>query len=166
MNESCGVFHASSIGCWVWAVESQMEMEVGEFLFQSMEIVEVEHLVECTCAIEIMHLAIGSVQCFGHVHDLCTQRSHTCTTANPYHFLLAVEMWMEIAERTTHNNLVAWFKREDVRRSNTWIHIHKSTAIWFEWRSCNTYGQHEDITFCRIVRHRIGTDCWLCIGTF
>ena len=91
-----------------------MEVEVGEILLELMEIIEIEHLVESTGTIEVVHLTVTAVERAGHVHDLCTQRSHTSTTADPDHFLLRVEMGMEVTVGTTHDNLVAGLECEDV----------------------------------------------------
>ena len=158
MHEACGVFHACGIGCGIGTVESQVEMEVGEILLQTEEVLEIEHLVERTRTIEIVHLAIGGMERLGHVHNLRTERSHTGTTTNPDHLLLRVEVRMEVAERTTHNHLVAGFQREDVRRSDTGVHIHEAAAIGLERRCGNTHGEHEHVTLSRVVGHRVGTD--------
>src|SRR5574344_2786308 len=97
MHESSGVFHSCCIGSGVGTVECQVEVEVGILLLQSEEVVEIEHLVECACAIEVVHLAVGSVQRLGHVHNLRAQRSHTSTTTYPYHLLLGADVRMEVA---------------------------------------------------------------------
>ena len=114
MHESSGVFHSCCIGSGVGTVECQVEVEVGIFLLQSEEVVEIEHLVQCSRTIEIVHLAVGSVQSLCHVHNLRTQRSHTGTTTYPYHLLLRVEVRMEITVRTAHHHLVTRFEGEDV----------------------------------------------------
>ena len=114
MNEACGVLHACGIGSRVGTVEGEVEMEVGVFLLQSEEVVELEHFVKGACAIEVVHLTIGSVQSLGHVHDLSAQRSHTGTTTYPNHLAIRVEMRMEVAVRSTHHYLVAWLQGEDV----------------------------------------------------
>ena len=67
-------------------------------------------------------------------------------------------MWVEVAERSTHNHLVARFQREDVRRSDTWVHIHETALVGLEWRCGDTNGKHKYITLGRIVGHRVGTD--------
>ena len=87
-----------------------MEVEVGILLLQAEEVVEIEHLVEGAGTIEVVHLAILRVERLGHVHDLCTQRSHTGTTTDPNHLALRVEMRMEVAVRATHDHLVAWLQ--------------------------------------------------------
>ena len=90
-------------------------MEVGEVLFQLLEVFQIEHLVESACTIERVHFAITAIQRTGHVHDLRTEGSHTGTTTDPNHFFLRIEMGMEVAIRTTHDYFVAGFKRKDVR---------------------------------------------------
>ena len=86
--EAGGVGNTCLISCRIRTVEGKVEMEIGELLLQLMEVVKIEHLVEGTSAIEIMHLAVSGVEGLGHVHYLCTERSHTCATAYPYHLLL------------------------------------------------------------------------------
>ena len=92
-----------------------------------------------------------------HVHDLRTQRSHTGTTADPNHFFLAVEVRMEVAVRAAHRHLVTRFQREDVRRSDTRVHIHETATVGLERRRGDTHGQHEHVAFGRIVGHGVGT---------
>ena len=62
-------------------------------------------------------------------------------------------MWMEVAERTAHDHLVARFQREDVRRSDTRVDIHEARAVGLERRRSDTHGQHEDVALGRIVGH-------------
>ena len=130
-----------------------MEVEVGIFLLQTQEVVEVEHLVQRTCTIEVVHLAVRGMQRLCHVHNLSTQRSHTGTATNPYHLLLRVEVRVEVAERTAHNHLVAGFQREDVRRGNTRVDIHEAALVGLERWCGDTHGQHEDVALGGIVGH-------------
>ena len=144
-----------------------MECEVREVFFDLQEVLQIEYFVQRTGTIEVRHLTIGNVQCLRQVHDLCTQRSHTGTTTNPHHFLLRVEYRMEVSVRTTHDNLVTWFQREDIRRSDTRHYIHKSGTLFFRFErwSSDTYSQHDTVTFRRIVGHRVSTDCFLIVLT-
>ena len=158
MDEARSVLDSSCIGCRIRTVQSQVEVEVRILFFQAQEVVEIEYLVQCTSTIEIVHLTIGGMQRLGHVHDLSAQRSHTSTTTNPNHLLLRVEVWVEVAIRTTHNHLIARLQREDVRRCDTWVHLHEATLVGLERRCSDTNGQHEHITFGRIVCHRVCTD--------
>ena len=87
VDEAGGVGYASFVGCWVGTVEGQMEVEVGEVLFELMEVVEVEDFVEGAGAIEVVHLSVGAVERARQVHNLCTKRSHTGATANPNHLV-------------------------------------------------------------------------------
>ena len=114
MNEACCVFYTSSVGSRIRTVERKMEVEVGELLLQSEEVVKIEHLVERAGTIEIVHLTVGGVQSLRHVHNLSAQRSHTGTTTYPYHLTLGVEVGMEVTIRTAHDNLVARLEGEDV----------------------------------------------------
>src|SRR5574344_868958 len=93
-----------------------------------------------------------------HVHDLCTERSHTCSTANPYHLFLRVKYRMEISIRSTHNNFISWFKSKDIRRGDT-RHYFLETDLRFRFeRRCSyTHSQHNTVTFGWIVCHRICT---------
>ena len=166
MDEARRIFHACGICCGIWTVECQVEVEVGILLLQSEEVVKIEDLVERTSTIEVVHLTVGGVERLRHVHDLRTERGHTGTTTYPDHLTFGVEVRVEITERSAHRHLVAWFQREDIRRSNTGIHIHEAALVGFEWRSSNTHGEHEHITLSRIVGHGVCTDGRLGIHAF
>ena len=86
VNKARSVLHACCISSWIRTVKCQVETEIGEFLFNCQEIFKIEHFVKRTCYIEIVHDAICCAKCFGHVHDLSTQRSHTSATTYPHHF--------------------------------------------------------------------------------
>ena len=99
-SEALVVLHALSICNGVLAVEREVEVEVRELLLQLPEVLKEERLAESACAVEEVELAVGSVQRLCHVHDLSTQRSHTCTTTNPNHLLARSEVRVEVAVRT------------------------------------------------------------------
>ena len=161
MNETSCIFHTSSISSRIWTVECQVEVEVREVFLQSEEIIQIEYFIQSTCTIEIVHLTIGGMQRLTHMHNLCTQRSHTGTTTYPNHLALRIKDRMELSIRTAHSHLVAWLQTEDVRRSNTWTNIHKAHLwFWLKRRCCNTDGQHEAVALSRIVSHRVSTDSW------
>ena len=143
-----------------------MELEVGEILFNLQEVFQIEHFIQCTCTVEVIHHAICSVQCLRHMHNLCTQRSHTGTTADPHHLLLGVEYRMEVSVRATHGYLITRFQGKDIRRSDTRHYIHEARALVFrlERRRGDTYRQHNAVAFGRIVGHRIGTDGFFVIA--
>ena len=166
MNESGSVFYTSCICYRVRTVQSQVEVEVREVFFQSKEVFQIEYFVQCTSTVEVVQFAVCSMQCTSHMHNLCTKRSHTGTTTDPNHFFLRIEDWVEVSVRTTHQHLVTRFQSKDVRRSDTRIYIHKSATVWFERRSSDTYCQHEHVTFCRIVGHRVSTDSFFRVLTF
>ena len=58
MHKARCVLDAGGIGGRVGTVQGQMEPEIGEFLFQLQEVVQVEHLVEGACAVEEVHDAV------------------------------------------------------------------------------------------------------------
>ena len=89
-------------------------MEVGELLLKLPEILHEEGFIQATGTIEEVELTVGAMQRLRHVHDLRAERSHTCSSTNPNHLLLRVEMGMEISIRTTHHYLVAGLQTEDV----------------------------------------------------
>ena len=91
-----------------------MELEVGELFFELQEIVKIEHFVESTCSVEIIHRAVGSLQRLKQPHYLRTQRGHAGTAAYPHHLLLAVSYGVEVAVRTAHQHLIARFQSEDI----------------------------------------------------
>lgn len=114
VHEAGGVLHAGSVGGRVGPVQRQVEMEVGEVFLELEEVVEVEYFVEGASAVEVVHNAVGGVECAGEVHDLGTEWCHTCTTANPHHLLAGVVNRMEVAIRSTHEDLIAGLEGEDV----------------------------------------------------
>ena len=161
VDKASGVGHACCVGCRVGTVERKVEVEVGIFLLDAVEVVEIEYFVERTRTIEIVHRTVGGMQGLCHVHDLRTQRSHTGTTAYPDHLgflchLGRVFLDMELAIGTRHDDLVARLEGEDIRRSDTGIDIHEARTVGFERRRSDTHGQHEYVAFGRIVGHRIG----------
>src|SRR5574344_1305142 len=136
-----------------------MEREVRELFLQLSEIFFVEDIGCRTSTIPIRNLSITNIQCLQQVKNMSTKRSHSDTTTYIKHLVLRIENRMEFSIRATHHHLIAWFQRENVRRSNTWAHLLESTMDSVEWRSSNTDIQHDAIAFSRIVGHRIGSDC-------
>ena len=66
---------------------------------------------------------------------------------------------MEITIRTAHRHLITRFQGKDIRRSDTRHHILEAHfGFRFERRSGYTNRQHDAVTFCRIVGHRVSTD--------
>ena len=154
MDEARRVLHASRVGSGVWTVERKVESEVGELLLQLEEILQVEHLIQGTSAIEVRHLAVCRMQGLCHVHDLRTERSHTRTTTDPHHLTFRIEDRMEIAIRATHQHLVARFEGKDIGRSDTRHHVHEAhLGFRFERRRSDTYRKHETVALGRIVGH-------------
>ena len=158
MDESRRIFHACGIGGRVGTVEREVEVEIREFLLQTEEIFEIENLVQRTRTVEIMHFAVGRLQSLGHVHNLGTQRSHSCASTDPNHLLFRVEMRMEVAKRTAHRHLVAGFQRENIRRGDTRIHLHETALVGLHRRRGDTNSQHENVALGRIVCHRISAN--------
>ena len=113
-DESRVVLHAERVRLLVWEVECEVEVEVRIFLLEFEEVLHEEHLVDSACSVEIVHFAVACVKCLEHVHDLCTERSHTGTTTNPDHLALGVEHRCKFSVRSAHHALVAWFEAEDV----------------------------------------------------
>ena len=60
-NEAWSILHAQCISLRIWTVQSQVEVEVRELLLQLQEVFQEEYLINCTSAIEVVHLAIGSL---------------------------------------------------------------------------------------------------------
>ena len=86
MDEARGIGNSDFIGDRIGTVERKMELEVGEFFFESEEVVEIEHFVERTGAVEVIHYAVGASERLGHVHDLRAQGCHAGATSDPHHF--------------------------------------------------------------------------------
>ena len=160
MYETCRILHTGCVCSRVRTVECQVELEVREVFLNLQEVFQIEHLVQCTGTVEVVHRTVSDMQRLGQVHNLGTQRSHTCTTTDPHHFVLRIQNRVEVTVRSTHGHLVTWLQRKDVRRSDTRHHIHKarSLILRFERRSSDTYSQHDAVTLSRIVGHRISTD--------
>ena len=157
--EARSVADACCVGLGIGTVQSQVEVEVGEILLQLQEVIEERNLLKRTCSVEVVH---GTIAILGlhavtleHMHDLCTQRSHTGTTANPNHLAARTIYGTELSVRTTHDHLVAGLQAEDVRRGNTRIDILEARSLIFglEGRSGNTHVQCDDVTLVGIVGH-------------
>ena len=88
VHKSRHVWHSCLVGFGVWAVECEVEMEVGIFLFQLVEVFQEERLAKATGTIEVVHLAIAYVQRLEQVHNLTAKRCHTSTATNPNHLFL------------------------------------------------------------------------------
>ena len=114
-----------------------------------------------------MHLAVLYLKSAEHVHDLCTERCHTGTTAYPYHLTSCTILRTELSIWARHDDLVAWLEGEDIRGGYAWIDIHEAwtLVLWFEWWGGDTHIKGYDIALIRIVGHGVGTDGWLCIDT-
>ena len=132
-----------------------MEVEVGEVLFESKEVVEVEHFAQRACAVEVVHLAVARIEGACHVHDLRAQGGHTGTAAHPNHLFLAVENGVKVAVGAAHNHLVAGLERENIAAGDTGHHVHKSGALVFgfeRWRG-NAHGEHKAVALGGIIGH-------------
>ena len=99
-HESRRVLDSSLVCLRVWTVEGEVEVEVVELLVECEEVVEERNLLEGTCSLEVVHLAVACVEGLEHVHDLCTERSHTGTTADPNHLTTSAVLWTELSVRT------------------------------------------------------------------
>ncbi len=167
VHEAGCVLHSGGIGGGVGAVECQVEMEVGVFLFELEEVVEIEHLVEGARTVEVVHFAVGGVEGLGHVHDLGAQGCHAGAAAYPYHLGLGVEVGVEIAVGAAHHHLVAGLEGEDVAGGDAGIHVHEPYfGFWLERRGGYAHREHEAVAFSRVVGHGIGAHGCLGIDAF
>ena len=161
------VLHTGCVGLGIRTVEREMEVEIGEFLFQLPEVLQEEGLCQRAGTIEEMHLTVSAVQRLGHVHDLRTKRSHTGTTTNPNHLFASIKARMEVTIRTTHHHLVTGLEAEDVRRPDTCRHILEAHLwSWQERRGSDTHSQRNDVALSGIVGHRISTHGRLRVMSF
>ena len=154
--EARGVRNASLISLGIGTVQRQVEVEVGIFLLQLMEIFQEEGLAQAARSIEEVHFTVTCVQSLRHVHNLRSQGSHAGTTAHPYHLLLGVEDGMEVTIRTAHDYLVAWLAGEYVGRSDTRRHVLEA-HLWtgLEGSGGDTHGQGDAIALGGIIRHGV-----------
>ena len=83
--EACGILDTCCIGLGIGTVQRKVEVEVVELLLQCEEVVEEWDLLLCACTVEVVHLTVAALTGLEHVHDLCTERSHTGTTTYPNH---------------------------------------------------------------------------------
>ena len=115
VHETCRVFDAGCIRCWIRTVKSQMEVEVRILLFDFRIVFEVESLDKATSAIEEVHCPLG-VQSLEQMHDVAAKRSHACATAHEdiFHVLRIILWQQEFSERTGNPHLVARLAREHV----------------------------------------------------
>ena len=59
MHEARGVFHARGIRLGIGTVERQVELEIGELLFDGMELVHIGSLLQRTGTVPERHGALG-----------------------------------------------------------------------------------------------------------
>ena len=97
---------------------------------------------------------------------MATHRSHTCTTTDEDQLLRVGQVLIEeeLTVRTRNGHLVTRLAREDVRRADTRVHLHKATIDTVERRRGNTDVKHNDVTLGRVVGHRVGTERRLGVG--
>ena len=167
MDEAGGVGHAGGVGGGVGTVEGQVEVEVGKVFLQLVEVVEVEHLVQRACAVEVVHRAVLAMQRAGEVHDLRAEGGHAGAAADPYH-LVAVgtvapgavvgAAYAELAVGAAHDDLVAGLQREDIAGGDTGVDVLESAAVGREGRRCNTDGEHKDVALGGVVGHGVGAN--------
>ena len=113
-DEAWAVAHAEGVCLLVWEVECEVEVEVWIFFLEFEEVFHEEHFVDAACSVEVVHFAVACVECLEHVHDLCSEWCHACSSSYPYHFALGVEFWVEVSVRSAHDDFVAWLEAEDV----------------------------------------------------
>ena len=114
MHKTGSILDAGGISCRVGAIQSKVELEVGEVFLKLQEVFEIEHLVECACSVKEVHNSVGGMQRARHVHYLCTQRRHSGTTAHPHHLCFAVKVGEEVAVGAAHKHLIPRLEREDI----------------------------------------------------
>ena len=59
MHKTWSILHSCSICRWIRTVKSKMEVEVLILFFERKEIVEIEHFIQSTSTIEVMHFAVS-----------------------------------------------------------------------------------------------------------
>src|SRR5690606_12414562 len=101
------------------------EGEIREFFLDGAEMFLVENLLFRTGTIPESHFTSG-LQSMEQVKQVRTHRRHTGTTTNKHHFTLRI-LNKKLTVRTRDGHFVTRPSRENKGRTNTWVHIHKST---------------------------------------
>ena len=101
--EARSIFDSCCICLWIWTVEGEMEVEVREVLLKLEEVIEEWNFLKSTRTIEVVHWTLtilwSNTMSLEHVHDLCTERSHTGTTTYPDHLTTCAILWTELTIR-------------------------------------------------------------------
>ena len=86
VNETCNILDSCFICCRIRTVESKVEVEVRELFLDFSIVFEVECFLQATCTIEEVDLLLG-LEGLEEMHDVASERSHTCTTTDEDVFL-------------------------------------------------------------------------------
>src|SRR5690606_5047898 len=136
---------------WKWLGKTHVEVKVREIFFY---IFEMRHVEEFFLRSPTVPIGYFSARFFSveEVENMRSQRRHTCTTANIYHFAVC-RIDVEFSIRSGNIHLIAGLSREYKRRTYPRVNVHPTIVGPIPWRSSNPNGQHDDVSFSRVVRH-------------
>ena len=98
------------------------------------------------------------------VHEMRTQRRHTRSTADIYHFAPRI-LYMEISIRPREGYFVAGLARKDIGRTYTGLDTGRPcTRRTIERRRSDTDIEHDDISLGGIIGHRISPEGLLIVA--
>ena len=80
----------------------------------------------------------------------------TGTTTDEHHLVVRVSQ-EELSVRSGNTYFISRFTRENVRGTDTGVHVGKTTDSFVERGSCDTNVQHDNVTLCRGVCHGVST---------
>ena len=165
MYETGRISHTLGIGLRIGTVQSEVHLEVGELLLDRVELVHIGSLLQGTSTIPERY---GTLRLLGleEVHQVAAHRRHTCTTTDEDQLLRVGQVLIEeeLAVGARDRHLVTRLAREDVRRADTRVHLHKAAIHAIKRRRCDTDVEHDDIALCGVIGHRVGTEGRLGVG--
>ena len=136
--------------------QRDVELKVREFFFDLLELLLVENFTlrtrpvpECYRSVDFLGLE--------QMEDMRAHRRHTGAAADKHFFVRSI-LHEEFAVGSRNRHLVARLARENIRRTNSRVHLHKSPCGPIPGRRGDTDIQHDDIPFGRMVGHRISAE--------
>src|SRR5690606_10202877 len=121
----------------------------------------IEQFLLRTSSIPVRNLSVCLLS-MEQVEDLSSERCHTCTPTDVDHLSFG-RVDMEFTVRTGDRHLITRFSSEYIRRTYTRIYVHPSVVSAIpRWRR-DTDGQHDNVSFCWVVGHGVGSEEWLVI---
>src|SRR5690606_10714775 len=90
------------------------------------------------------------------------KRSHSGTPSDIYHFFFGV-FYKKLSVRTRNGDFVPGFLIKHVGRTDPWIHVTPTVFISIKWWCSYPDIEHDNVSFSRVIGHRIRPELGLII---